>query len=66
MDTRFIQSRDYNDTFDGGEYHLEMTENLSAIGPIPINMGDFDLKTERQNNHPEIQDMIDYYLGLEL
>lgn len=66
MDIRFIQPRDYCDTFKGGEYHLEMTENLSAVGPIPMDMGDFDLKTEREKNHPEIQAIFDYYLGLQL
>lgn len=46
---QLIQHRIYTDTFKGGEYHLEMTENLSMEGPFDgMDWGNMDL-TERRD-----------------
>ena len=43
MDDKWIQRRIYRDTFRGGEFHLEMTENLSADAPFQKDKSEFDL-----------------------
>lgn len=47
MDIKWVQGRTYCDTFKGGEFHLEMTENLSAVSPLQMDKSDFDLKQWR-------------------
>lgn len=36
IDTRLLQRRSYDDTFGGGDYLLDMAENLGAVSPLPM------------------------------
>lgn len=56
MGKNIIQRRIYKDTFKGGEFHLEMTENLSATSPFLMDLNDLIVGDRRD---PQVQQEYD-------
>lgn len=62
IDLRLLQRRSYKDTFGGGDYRLDMAENLGAVSPLPQADPVLEGETPRALYQPQrLKQLLQYY-----